>query len=586
MQDYAMIHSKLLLDLEKWLPGHEFISSDMSIKQVRAVALRTSFLKKLSPNGTNLEADARALEKFKRINASIPETFQFDAQSDAESWLWDLFRENLQSALSFDFSDVNFDLDYMRSNFNVGPGASRGVNSESFYTKLFESSLTATHPYLVALYRASIVHSDFWSAAEMQRHQTFGETIVEGNKLFFVPKTSEISRTCCTEPLLNMMFQKALGAFIEHRLRRHFGITLDVQPDYNRELARQGSVDGSFGTIDLVSASDSISWDLVKQVMPPNLLGFFRMFRCDTTILPDGSEQTLHMISTMGNGFTFPLQTIIFASAVRAVYQLKGLPCSCPRTQFGVFGDDIVVRREAYDAIVSLLTKLGFEVNGGKSFNSGSFRESCGHDWYNGHFVRGVYIRSLETRSEALSAINRLNRWSSFADIPLPNTVQALVRLFRVSHLKVPFSESDDAGIKVPFTNTVPKVLDNYWFAYRKSIEVGRRRAVPIDGTSAQVLAYRSFNPYGWVITLSEGFAQRSNPGFYPGLDGHVDPACLEDHVQWITLRRNPGDQKRTRVIRSATPFWDWADGCADIMFSSYERWKALVTVNLGDSLD
>lgn len=585
MQDYAMIHSLLLQDLEKWSSWHDFPSSDMDVKTVRAVSLRNSFYKKLAPGGNSASADERALEKFRRINSSIAETFSYDAQSEVDAMLWHRFCDNLDNALTFDISDVNFDLDFMRSSFNVGPGASLKVNSESFYTKLFESDLSATHPYLVALYRATVCHSDFWSAAERLRSLEFGTQIVEGNRLFFVPKTSEISRTCCTEPLLNMMFQKALGAFLEYRLRKHFGITLDKQPFYNRELARIGSIDESFGTIDLVSASDSISWSLCQRVIPKNLLGFLRVFRCASTVLPDGSEETLKMVSTMGNGFTFPLQTIIFACAVRAVYQSKGLPSYCPQTQYGVFGDDIVVRREAYDGVVRLITKLGFEVNGGKSFNTGLFRESCGYDWYHGEFVRGVYLRSLETRSEVLSAINRLNRWSALADIPLPRTVQALVRLHKVSHLKVPYSESDDAGIKVPFIYTTPKVLDNYWFAYRKSINVGRKRAVPIDGTSARVLGYRSFNPYGWTIAISEGFARRSDPGFYPGPDGEVDPRCLEDHVQWIPLRLNPGDQKRTKVVRCSIPFWDWDDARDEHSFISYGGWKAAVAANLGDCL-
>jgi len=586
MQDYAMIHSLLLHDLEHWSSWHDFTSSDMDVKTVRALSLRNSFYKKLSPSGNAKMADERALEKFRRINSSIGSSFAFDAQSEVDAYLWSLFRDNIRKVLDFDVSDVNFDLDFMRSSFNVGPGASLKVNSESFYTKLFESDLTATHPYLVALYRAAICHSEFWSAAERLRSQDFGVQIVEGNRLFFVPKTSEISRTCCTEPLLNMLFQKALGAFLEHRLKLHFGITLDKQPTYNRELARLGSIDGSFGTIDLVSASDSISWSLVQQIVPRNLLGFIRAFRCDSTVLPDGSEEVLKMVSTMGNGFTFPLQTIIFACAVRAVYQAKGLPSHCPETQFGVFGDDIIVCREAYDSVVSLITRLGFEVNGGKSFNTGSFRESCGYDWYQGHFVRGVFVRSLETRSEVLSAINRLNRWSALADIPLPSVVSFLARLHKISHLKVPFSESDDAGVKVPFDQTTPKVLDNYWFAYRKSVNVGRRRAVPIDGSSSAVLGYRSYNPYGWVIAGSEGHVRRSDPGYYPGQDGLVDRACLEDQVQWITLRQNPGDQKRTRVIRNSIPFWDWSDGCEELKFLSYGGWKAAVAANLGNCLD
>lgn len=586
MEDYPTIYSKILQDLEPWAELHDFVSSDMDVKTVRAVALRNSFFKKLAPGGNSPKADEEALKKFRRINAAVAENFRYEAESEVDALAWDYFRSSFASVLDFEVSGVNFDLDFIRSNFNVGPGASIGVNSESFYTKLFDGDLSASHPFLVALYRAAVFQSDLWGNAEKLRSSRFGTKIVEGNRLFFVPKTSEISRTCCTEPLVNMLMQQALGEFLLLRLRKHFGITLDAQPDFNRELARLGSVDGSFGTIDLVSASDSISWSLVQQICPPNLLGFFRLFRCDRTTLPSGEEEVLKMISTMGNGFTFPLQTIIFACAVRAVYQLKGLNSSCPRTQFGVFGDDIVVRREAYDAVCRLLVKLGFEVNGGKSFNTGPFRESCGHDWYNGHYVRGVYIRSLETRSEVLSAINRLNRWSALADIPLPATIQHLCGLHKISHLVVPYSEQDDAGLKVPFKKTVPKVLDNYWFAYRKSVAKGRRRAVPIDGAGSNALGYRMYNPYGWVVSIFEGHARRSDPGFYPGPDGRTSPSCLVDHLQWVSLRSYPGDQKLTKVQRTSIPFWDYLPGGFDPRIEpSYGAWERSVTANLGDCL-
>jgi hypothetical protein len=145
-----------------------------------------------------------------------------------------------------------------------------------------------------------------------------------------------------------MLIQKALGAFLESCLAKSFGVSLKTQPDHNRELARIGSVDGSFGTIDLQSASDSISWSLVQRICPSNLLGFFRQARSERTVLPDGSEIDLNMISTMGNGFTFPIQTIIFACAVRFVASLMGLELNFPKTQFGVFCDDIISKKKAY----------------------------------------------------------------------------------------------------------------------------------------------------------------------------------------------------------------------------------------------
>lgn len=556
MRDYAEIFATLLSDLGT-IGDVPFLSSDMSVYAVHAYQLRKSFFKKLNPGSTNTNADVSALKKFQSINARMPVDFEFSVADEIDSLLWDYFRGNLAKCLDFDVSDpVNFDLEFVRDHFAGGPGASLGCDSESFYTKFFASKLTATHPFLVSLYRAAIECSPTWSAAERHRNERFGMSIVKGNKLFFVPKTTEISRTCCTEPFCNMLLQKAIGAFLEYRLRRHFGVSLSLQPDYNRELARLGSSDGSFGTIDLSSASDSIAWSLVEKVVPTNLLGWLRIARSPATILPDGSEMGLGMISTMGNGFTFPLQTIIFASAVRAVYQLMGYTMSCPRTQFGVFGDDIIVRRETYDVVIRLLTKLGFEVNGDKSFNSGPFRESCGHDYFQGHYVRGVYITGLETVPEVYSAINRLVKWSAVSGIRLPKTVGALRRL--VVNLPVPPSSADHEGIQTPFQCTIPKVTDSYWYAFRKRIVKVRRRKVPYTSEESKQLGYRDFNPYGWEVTLLGGYARGEEVGLYPGHDGLYNPACREGASHWVSLREHPGARPRTKVVRTSIPFWDW----------------------------
>jgi hypothetical protein len=527
----------------------------MGLEEVRAQMLYRSFYKKLEPNGMSAEANAKALEKFKAINEGIATgPFEFPVESEHDSVFWDYFRDNVLKCMRP--CDETFDLEYIRRTFTVGPGSSLKCWNESFYTKLFNSRITATHPYLLALYRAAIVESDTWSLAEMQRDTKFGHEIVSGNRLFFVPKTAEISRTCCTEPLVNMMIQQALGAFLESCLAKSFGISLKTQPDFNRELARIGSIDGSFGTIDLQSASDSISMSLVRRIVPGNLLGYFELSRCRSTVLPDGSEIDLNMISTMGNGFTFPLQTVIFACAVRAVYQMMSLDSHCPRTQFGVFGDDIIVRKDAYHFLIRALTKLGFRVNDDKSFNTGPFRESCGHDWHNGHFVRGVYIRSLETVSDVYSAINRLNRWSALAGVRLSNTVKFLRGSLK-RELKIPFSEVIDGGIQVPFNQTVPKVDGAYWFQYRVLARRNRKLKVPETKEDSVKAGYKDFNPYGWAITFLGGYARREDISHksepYPPQEGsrRTYPAAF------MTPRDVDG-RCRTKVVRKSIPYWDW----------------------------
>ena len=555
-------------------------------------ALRRSFFKKLQPGGVTPEAAAAALEKFLSINRSIGQTFQAPVDMDQGSLFWGLFRDSMARALTP--AHVDFDLDYYREKFAVGPGSSLGCDNESFYTKLFASRISATHPYLLALYRAAIVESPTWAAAENLRHSRFGDAIVSGNRLFFVEKTTEIARTCCTEPLGNMLLQQAVGSFIGDCLKLSFGIDLSTQPDKNRELARLGSIDGSFGTIDLSSASDSISFALCRAILPNAILGAVSVSRSPVTVLPNGDEEPMNMVSTMGNGFTFPLQTLIFACVVRSVYSMLGYPCSNPATQFGVFGDDIIVRREAYDLVIYYLHQLGFKVNEDKSFNNGPFRESCGYDWHAGHFVRGVYIRRLETLSDLYSALNRLNNWSARAGVKLQNVISILLREIRLRGkiLKVPFSAPVDSGYRVPFFMTVPRLDNNYWFVYRQLRKATRKRAVPDDLPGSRALRYSFYNESGFAVSRLGGYAGNS---YAPLIDQRAlhRGADWQQPVAWFTLR-DVGRESKSKVVRRTIPYWDWigrdddvsnpysVDHCidGDFRLMSFSSWKAAVAGN------
>lgn len=557
--------------------------------QVRAIQqLLSSFYKKLSP-GVDVPQSAAisALRKFEGINSSIMGEYRFPDESPRGEQFWRYFKRSVHDCLAWseDERDANLDVRSIGQWMGIGPGSNRGVKSESFYTKLFDGNLTGTDPHLLALYRAAIVDSGSWADAEKRRSEIFGFTSLDGNKLFFVPKTTEVARTCCTEPILNMLLQKGIGGYIESRLRRYFGITLEEQPDLNRRLARKGSIDGSFGTIDLTSASDSMSWALVQQIVPNHLCGWLSMTRSPVTVLPDGSSLELKMISTMGNGFTFPLQTLIFACVVRAVYQQMGFPSYDPSKHLGVFGDDIIVRCEAYSDVVTRLTQLGFEVNDGKSFNDGYFRESCGTDWYYGCDVRGVYIRTLETTSDVYSAINRLNRWSAKHGILLTRVIAALMELCRFR--PIPFYEADHEGVKVP-SFIATKTLGGIR-SYRKLAERSRQKRVPLDLSEARNLGYRHFIDDGWITTLLGGYAREKDPGY--NSRNFEGGNRLKDRDLWLTPR-SPGSLKVFRVVRCSAPWWDWVGRhpyspghLPEGSRMSYGDWEIAVAVNLGFTL-
>jgi hypothetical protein len=428
-----------------------FLTSDMSITAARIFSLNSSLLKKFTGEIDIEACDASALSKFLECNRRCA-SFKLDPQrlyddiliGEVKASLIDSVGNGPTHALDmWSFSDY----------LGVGPGANVDVKSYNFYTKVYDSTLTHTEPHLLRMYRTIISRHPVKYNAERRRYNTHGARVVAGSKLSFVPKTSAISRTICTEPTLNMMFQKALGELICASLRRQFNIDLSSQPDINRRMAKLGSLDGRFATIDLESASDSISMSLCEAILPRPLWSWLKLFRSPVTTLPGGQQVKLDMISSMGNGFTFPLQTLIFATIVASCYRLKGLTPFDGRSverNFSVFGDDIIVRKDCYEFVVHALELFGFRVNKEKSFNTGHFRESCGEDYYRGHNVRGVYLHRLETKADVYSAINRLVRWSAKSGVLLHSLVGALRR--KVKYLPIPPCDGDAEGLKVPLS--------------------------------------------------------------------------------------------------------------------------------------
>jgi hypothetical protein len=484
----------------------------MDRPSAEALWLRNSFLKKYE-DAKSVDADPKALELFLRSNERC-RLFALNPQYLFQ----DVLIEEVKSLFDSYFHDgpnLTLDLREISQGFMTGPGASRGVISDNFYTKLFDSDLTGTSDRLYRDYRCAIVDWPTWRTAEIAREHHVGHTIVEGNRLSFVPKTTAISRTICTEPNLNMLFQKGIGSFLEQTLARRFNLYMSDQQFVNRRMARLGSIDGSFGTIDLSCASDSVSLNLLKEILPPYVYRWLAHTRSPYAILPNGKRIELHMVSSMGNAFTFPLQTLLFASIVVASYGILGIPLmdrSSKTMNFGVFGDDIIVVRKSYDFVVKALELFGFEVNVDKSFNTGNFRESCGGDYFRGYDIRGVYLKHLSTSADVYSIINRLVRWSARSGVRLHRTIQYLLTL--VDFLPVPADAGDAEGIKVPVAPPgLPRdkhtggVIYSYLSARPMSFKV------PTDADELRYYPFSQgkkreifFNPDGLLTSFVGGF--------------------------------------------------------------------------------
>jgi len=234
-----------------------------------------------------------------------------------------------------------------------------------------------------------------------------GYQIVDSNVMFTVPKNTEIDRCACKEPDFNMYLQKGVGNVIRNCLRR-VGIDLNDQ-SRNQSLARIGSLNDSLATLDLSSASDSICREFVFQALPIAWFTYLDDIRCHSTVIPDQGIHVNQMFSSMGNGFTFELESLLFYAVAKATAYFTGTPGT-----ISVYGDDIIVPTQMYQDLIIALEFLGFSVNTDKSFGSGTFRESCGGHYISGRCVTPFYIRKpIETLHDLICIANAIRKWSS-----------------------------------------------------------------------------------------------------------------------------------------------------------------------------
>lgn len=242
----------------------------------------------------------------------------------------------------------------------------------------------------------------------------------EDSVLFTVPKNSEIDRVACKEPEINMYLQRGCGDFIRKRLKRH-GIDLNDQ-SHNRNLAREASVTRRHVTIDLSSASDTVSTSLVRLLLPFEWFDTLNDLRVKGVELPDGNRHDLEMFSSMGNGFTFELESLIFWALTRATS--ASIRC---RGKILVYGDDIVAPKPTGLALLRVLAWFGFTVNSVKSCLSGPYRESCGGHYHDGSDVTPVYFRQkITTMSEVIQLGNQLIRWVKETPLGVSSSVGVL----------------------------------------------------------------------------------------------------------------------------------------------------------------
>jgi hypothetical protein len=281
-------------------------------------------------------------------------------------------------------------------------GASTGYRkTESHPARKFSAKADATEEVLCL---SDILNRQ---APFLQQYGIFSQlNEVKGAILFTVPKKTDIDRCACKEPEFNMYLQKGVGDHIRRRLRK-FGINLNDQSK-NRNLAQVGSLTGDLCTLDLSSASDTITIEAVRTLLPDDWFSYLNCIR-SPFVKVRGEYHRTEMFSSMGNGFTFELESLLFWALTRTACYFENIP-----GVVSIYGDDIICPTGAYDAVTWILSEFGFSVNEDKSHNTGLFRESCGGHFLLGDDVTPFYLKRRPTHlTDLVRVCNQFRRWAT-----------------------------------------------------------------------------------------------------------------------------------------------------------------------------
>jgi hypothetical protein len=312
------------------------------------------------------------------------------------AWLLNATTQTIESVLGDYEPEEFFD------SANWGPGVTNQIKGEfASATNKFQSETGITRD-LYAFISPFLGEYPLWQVhlGTLPEWPTFEV----GNVIITVPKDAKTNRTIAVEPGFNLWFQKAIGLMIRRRLRRR-GIDLNEQSG-NQRLAKEGSIDNSLATVDFSSASDSISRKVIEELLPTRWYSLLDACRSHYGI-HSGKALLMEKFSSMGNGFTFELESLIFyaaAVAVRGYLRIRG--------KVSVYGDDVIIPKDCYELFSSFCDFLGFKVNLKKSYSEGPFRESCGAHFYDGTDVKPIYVKQMAQHPLAVyrlaNAIRRL----------------------------------------------------------------------------------------------------------------------------------------------------------------------------------
>lgn len=350
----------------------------------------------------------------RETNEIVPKVFKYDP-------FWVATRRRVWDVLG------EFSWDECARFFGHGPGGTSRLRRAESHAAYKYSGIPESTSGCAALASCAIRMNALWTHNVLSRGGSLESLVkrVPGNSVITVPKNFKTDRTIAKEPCMNIYIQKGIGQIIRRKLKS-VGVTLNDQ-SRNQEAARKGSLDGSLATVDLSMASDTVAFELVSYLLPNDWWWALEQSRSPVGVLPSGETLVYQKFSSMGNGYTFELESLIFWAIAQQV-------CSSNVEEMDesvlVYGDDIVVPSAKCPEFIRRVMQAGFRPNASKTYYEGPYRESCGKHYYLGADITPFYVRRPVQALDRLFLVhNNLKRWSERCEVVLSDVLCGLRKL-------------------------------------------------------------------------------------------------------------------------------------------------------------
>ena len=502
--------------------GTPILLENPSFVAIRAVRQICSLLSKLDEE-CSPERTSQALKQFSETDSAISPSFDED-EFLAMSQL--LFGDALNEMERKLFSDG------IKPKHGPGAVAEKISSNAKWVFPTWPSRLNEYFPYWDY---ASTIYRDESDAALRSPALVQDEPA----RLIAVPKTAKTPRLISIEPVALQYVQQGLLELIEDSVCRTPAWDLMGWRDHepNRVLAKASSSSGSHATLDLSEASDRVSARHAEVLLQRNQFLKRSIFsaRSQQVDTPDGVI-SVKKFASMGSALCFPIESMVFVTcALIGIQRSRGSrlgPADIKRLsgQVRVYGDDIIVPRDTTHEVIRVLGQHGFKVNKHKSFWSGSFRESCGSEFYSGFDVSFVKVRDRLPRiaSDANGIVSWIDLHNRFYDRGMFDTARAIAKYLDGLRGRLP---------RVPVDSPAVGLWDfderNHRYGYDDAYQVRTLRAY-------QYVSKSPLDPLQDHAALLKFFALRDRSSV-PIERGHLDRAGrpTSGHIKrkWTPVR-------------------------------------------------